>query len=188
MINKKEHLTSEGLLKIVSIRSAINLGLSDELKAAFPNVESVKIPLINSPRDSFTINPQWLAGFTSGEGSFLINTFKGTTKVGVAVRLTFQLSQHVQDERLLRSLIGYLDCGAVYEDREILVFKVTKFEDLTDKIIPFFTKYPVLGVKALDFVDFCRVAELMKQKKHLTKEGLDQIRQIKESMNKGRKV
>ena len=90
MINKKEHLTSEGLLKIVSIRSAINLGcsplrggrtlplrggdgLSDKLKAAFPNVESVKIPLIYSSRDSLPINPQWLAGFVSDEGCFFVN-------------------------------------------------------------------------------------------------------------------
>jgi hypothetical protein len=37
-------------------------------------------------------------------------------------------------------------------------------------------------------MDFCRVAELLKQKKHLTWEGLGQIRQIKEGMNKGRKA
>ena len=30
-------------------------------------------------------------------------------------------------------------------------------------------KYPILGVKALDFADFCKVAELMQEKKHLTK-------------------
>lgn len=54
------------------------------------------------------------------------------------------------------------------------------------KIIPFFEKYPILGEKSRDFKDFCKVAEQMKQKKHLTKEGLDQIREIKEGMNTGR--
>jgi hypothetical protein len=107
-------------------------------------------------------------GFTTAEGCFLINIFKATTKVGVAVRLTFQLTQHGRDERLMRSLIEYLECGAVYKDREFFVFKVTKLEHLTEKIIPLFTKYSILGVKALDFMDFCRVAELLKQKKHLT--------------------
>lgn len=41
--------------------------------------------------------------------------------------------------------------GGCYKDREVLNLKVTKFEYLTDKIIPLFTKYPILGVKALDF-------------------------------------
>ena len=47
-------------------------------------------------------------------------------------------------------------------------------------------KYPIMGVKAADFQDWCKVAELMKTKKHLTPEGLDQIRKIKAGMNMGR--
>jgi len=35
----------------------------------------------------------------------------------------------------------------------------------------------------LDFADFCKVAELMKNKAHLTQEGLEEIRQIKAGMN-----
>ena len=38
MINRKEHLTTEGLRKIVSIRASINKGLTAELKAAFPSI------------------------------------------------------------------------------------------------------------------------------------------------------
>jgi hypothetical protein len=38
---KKEHLTTEGLRKIVSIKAALNLGLSEELKSAFPNTSPV---------------------------------------------------------------------------------------------------------------------------------------------------
>ena len=34
-------------------------------------------------------------------------------------------------------------------------------------------------VKSDDFKDLCKVVELMKQKKHLTKNGLKQIRKIK---------
>ena len=56
------------------------------------------------------------------------------------------------------------------------------------KIIPFFKKYQIHGVKAKDFSDFCRAASLMKDKKHLTVEGLEQIRKIKAGMNRGRKL
>jgi hypothetical protein len=53
-------------------------------------------------------------------------------------------------------------------------------------LIPFFEKYPISGIKYLDFADFCQVAELMKESKHLTKEGLEEIKRIKQQMNSGR--
>jgi hypothetical protein len=37
----KEHLTEQGLQKIVAIRGTINRGLTDSLKAAFPNPKGV---------------------------------------------------------------------------------------------------------------------------------------------------
>jgi hypothetical protein len=64
--------------------------------------------------------------------------------------------------------------------------EVTEFSDIVEKIIPFFEKYPMVGVKTLNFADFCKVAELMKNKDHLNEEGLEQIRKIKAGMNRGR--
>lgn len=49
-----------------------------------------------------------------------------------------------------------------------------------------FNSYPLIGVKSRDFQDFCRVVELMKNKVHLTQEGIVQIRDIKVGMNIGR--
>jgi hypothetical protein len=48
-------------------------------------------------------------------------------------------------------------------------------------------KAKVRGVKQLDFLDFCEVAKLMNEGKHLTTEGLDLIRAIKNKMNTKRK-
>lgn len=55
-------------------------------------------------------------------------------------------------------------------------------------MIPFFFKYPIAGIKYLDFQDFCKVANIMKEKGHLTIEGSDAILKIKEGMNTGRVV
>ena len=54
------------------------------------------------------------------------------------------------------------------------------------KIIPFFERCPILGVKALDFEDFKRVVAIIKVKGHLTESGLEEIRLIKAGMNRGR--
>mgnify|MGYP003918723701 CR=1 FL=1 len=110
-------------------------------------------------------------------------------RLGVQVQLVFQLTQHTRDITLMESLINYLDCGLVFNQTETaVVFKVRKFSDLIEKIIPFFVKYPILGVKSKDFEDFCKVAELMQNKEHLTAEGLEEIQKIKEGMNTGRSV
>ena len=59
----------------------------------------------------------------------------------------------------------------------------------------FFNKYPLQGVKSKDFSDFCKAVDIVGNKAHLKiffnkkssrrarKEGLDQIRIIKNIMN-----
>jgi hypothetical protein len=41
IIKSKEHLSKEGLIKLVGIKASLNLGLSAKLKEAFPNVVAV---------------------------------------------------------------------------------------------------------------------------------------------------
>jgi hypothetical protein len=45
---KGEHLSAKGLQEIVNIRGSINLGLSDSLKAIFPNTIPVTRPQIKN--------------------------------------------------------------------------------------------------------------------------------------------
>lgn len=69
LIRRKEHLTLEGLNKILSYKAAMNLGLSDKLKEAFKNIIPKDRPIIDYISD---LNPNWIAGFTSAEGNFMI--------------------------------------------------------------------------------------------------------------------
>jgi len=89
----------------------------------------------------------------------------------------------------MNNIVNYLDCGNIFinNPRESVDYYVEKFSDLTEKIIPFFENYPIIGVKNLDFKDFCSVSSLMKEKKHLTALWLKKIRGIKENMNKDRR-
>jgi len=105
---------------------------------------------------------------------------------GFQVNLTFLVTQHVRDEQLMNSLTEYLNCGNLHKKREVFEYQVSKFADLTDRIIPFFNKYPILGQKSKDFEDFSKVADLMETKVHLTIEGVNEIRKIKDNMNTGR--
>lgn len=181
LIQNKEHLTPEGLRKLVAIRTSMNKGLSPQLKAAFLDVEPVPRLLIH---DQIIPDPYWLAGFVDGEGCFLVNTQNSSThQLGCKVELRFQITQHSRDVLLMESLVEYLGCGKVFRSREAVDFVVTKFTDLSEGIIPFFEKYPLQEVKSHEFLDFKIVAKLMKNKEHLTQEGLEQIKQIKSGMN-----
>ena len=83
-MSRKEHLTIEGLHKIVAIKASMNNGLSEVLKEVFPNIIPVPRPLVV---DQSIKDPHWVAGFTSGECCFNITIFKSLTKLGEAVQL-----------------------------------------------------------------------------------------------------
>ena len=181
-----EHLTTPGLDKLISIRSAMNKGLTEKLKIAFPNSIGALRPLVDFQEIP---DPNWLVGFTDGEGCFNINTFNSSaSKLGEAVRLRFTLVQHSRDIELMNNLMLYLGCGksTLSEKTNRVDFIIWKFKDIEEKLIPFFNKYPLQSSKRLEFTDFCKVALLMKNKAHLTKQGMEEIKQIKSGMNTGR--
>jgi hypothetical protein len=46
IIINKEHLTQEGLSKLVAIKGSLNQGLSPELKSAFPDITNMEKPIV----------------------------------------------------------------------------------------------------------------------------------------------
>lgn len=66
-------------------------------------------------------------------------------------------------------------------------FKITKFSDNYDIIIPFFINNPILGVKSLDFKDWCLVSEIVNKKEYKLEEIAIKIREIQKGMNRGEK-
>ena len=162
----------------------MNLGLSDGLKRDFPSVIPAIVPIIANNK---IFSPEWIAGFVSGEGSFIIKISKSrNSKLGVGVQLVFQITQHLRDEKLIKNFILYFGCGRLVKFDQKVNFIVTKFSDIIEKIIPFFNKYPIVGVKALNYKDWCEVALIIKNKGHLTKSGFYKILEIKEGMNRNR--
>jgi hypothetical protein len=185
LINLKENKKKESLIKFVNIRASMNNGLSPILKENFIKVVPVERPHVETV---YNLNPNWLAGFFDGEACFYVNITKSKTKVGYAVNLTFTLDQHSRDKSLIEYIIKYLNCGNLITipGAPYIRFSVSKFSHIIDVIIPFLNKYSLMGSKKLDFNDFNLIANLMKQKSHLTTKGLSQIQKIKAGMNKGR--
>jgi len=188
LIRRKEHLTTEGLNKIVSYKAIMNKGLTSILEEAFFQVIPAKRerPVITY---SGNLSPGWLAGFTSAEGSFMIRVLNSPNhKHSKKVQLEFNLTQHARDEELMKVIANYFGAGTVYLNRNAYVFRVVNFTELTNKILPLFKDNKIQGIKYFDYLDFLKAVEIVREKKHLTLEGLEDIQKIKNGMNSRRDV
>jgi hypothetical protein len=152
IMQRGEHLTAEGLQKIINIRASLNKGLTPLLLEAFPDTIATERPLL--PLNITTLDPQWIAGFTSGDGSFKVSIRESKLhKTGSRVALIFVVTQHIRDELLLKSLVDFFGCGQTYSYKDYIEFRCQSFKYNYEKIIPFFNKYPIIGVKSKDFED-----------------------------------
>ena len=174
---EKTHSTLEGIQKIVNIKASINLGLSNELKDAFPET----MPVVKEAKDIKDIPLEWMAGFSTGESNFFITIQNSKTKSGIAASLRFSIAQDSRDLSLLESFENFFGCGYVakYQNRSVCEFIVTKIDHIVNNIIPFFDKHSTRGSKYPDFLNFKNAALIIKNKEHLKEEGLKEILQLK---------
>lgn len=110
-------------------------------------------------------------------------------RLGETCQLNFNVTQLASNRIILDALYEYFNCGHVVinnRNNNTLMYRVRDFNDLTNIIIPFFNQYFMIGCKQLDFLYFCKVADLMKVKAHLTNKGLTQIKSIRSGMNRDR--
>lgn len=62
-----------------------------------------------------------------------------------------------------------------------------KFIEIINQIIPIFKAHSILGIKQLDYQDFCEMATIIGEGKHLSPIGIAKIQIIKDRMNTKRK-
>ena len=113
----KGHVTLSGLKHIFSLKSVLNLGLSDILKFIFNDLPPVVLPvykLSSSPLHSF-----WVSGFVTGEGSFFVSVNSKNQVFPV-----FSIGLHLRDKLLLLKIQEYFGFASVYlsGDRHSLKF------------------------------------------------------------------
>ncbi len=119
-----------------------------------------------------------LAGFVNGEGAFPIQTRKTPwTKFGFTITPEFKTSQHKEHSKILELLQQALGCGKIsiksgQPNQLVLVEKNRK--NLTEKIIPFFEKYPLV-VKEKQFQKFKEIVNGLNNNKQDTKEGFEKL-------------
>lgn len=163
----------------------------------FLSIESSKLDTSN------ILNNYWFSGFTEADGSFQIKIVDSKPKsetrkrsVSENISLRFRLDQRLHDkptsstmlsimEEIAKSLSSNLNIYKTNKGDETLSITVTSIDKLKT-VIDYFYKYPLLGTKYLDFIDWKKAYFLILSKDHLTEAGRLRIKLIKSKMNKKR--
>jgi hypothetical protein len=107
----------------------------------------------------------------------------------------FVVTQGAKSLAAIQLIRDYFKIGKIYKNHrydnhreDMYRYVVRSFHDLTTTIIPFFQKNELKTAKQNDFLKFCEVIELMKEKEHTTSEGVAKIRLILNQMNRRSRI
>ena len=170
-MHNKRHYTPEGFQEILSIKAAMNKGLTGLLSESFSNtmpILAVSDLLLTKKEEEPSVNsldPNWVAGFTEGKGFFKIDVQESPGEL--PVKLNFEIFINEKDKKLLVLISKFFGCGTYKIDEKgspQKIFTLTNFDDISNIVATFFIKYPLQGMKKLDLDLFIKVIELIKNK------------------------
>jgi hypothetical protein len=130
----------------------------------------------------------YLAGFTDGEGSFNVSfRLRGDYQFPWKISLCFNVSQ--RDPVVLALFKRHLCCGTLRQRQDgVWYYEVNNLAAILGNVIPFFERFGFLSSKKKrDFTKFKQLAKLIGEGRHLTREGVEEILQIRRQMNDGGK-
>lgn len=130
----------------------------------------------------------YLAGFADGEGSFNVS-FRPRNDYAIPwkISLCFNISQ--KDRVILALFKKHLKCGTLRSRPDgVWYYEINNFRAIVENVIPFFDRFGFLSAKKKrDFSKFKKIARMMQENRHLTKEGILEIMEIRKDMNDGGK-
>lgn len=115
----------------------------------------------------------WLAGFTQANGSFYVKVVKSKNiQTGYSIRLEYSLKEN---SNLPLKLLYYLfKKGKVFQCNTGWCYKSSGYKTAV-KLIDYFDKYSLFGVKYTSFLKFRKVYIMITEGKHLEDKGIKKI-------------
>ena len=137
------------------------------------------------------IRTGWVVGFVDGEGTFSVTIQRNKEmSLGWQVFPEFVVTQGEKSLNALQELKEFFGCGRIYRNRrynnhkeDIFRYCVRRISDIEEKIVPFFMENPLKTSKVEDFKKFVQAIGLIKERKHLNRDGLKEIGKIAQTMN-----
>jgi hypothetical protein len=140
----------------------------------------------------------WVIGFVDGEGCFSIGFVRQYDragrkgyKTGYQVAHEFAVTQGAKSASCLDELVDFFGVGSIiankrYDNHKEHLYRyvVRRRKDLIETIIPFFLAHPMHSSKQRDFEKFVRCVGMIDAGIHLTHQGLADIAEIAQTMNR----
>ena len=101
----------------------------------------------------------YISGYADGEGCFTVSISpRAKLLVGWEVRPSFFVSQNGDRAEVLYALQAHFGCGSIRPDRSdrTLKWETRRLDELVERVIPHFVRWPLLSEKQLDFERFAR--------------------------------
>lgn len=145
------------------------------------------------------LDPQYVAGFIDGEGSFSISIGKHKTlRRGFEVRPEFEIELRKDDQEILERILVTIGIGRIYDcsyERygwyPHAKYKITSICDLKEYLFPFLDKHPLQAKKRKSYLIFREIVLMVCAKEHLSDKGFNKIvslRDILRSLGKKAKT
>ena len=138
------------------------------------------------PRHSREFLSAYISGYVDGEGCFTVSISpRATLAVGWEVRPSLSVSQNGDRAEVLQLVQAHFGCGSIRPDRsdKTLKWETRRLEDILERVIPHFERFPLLSGKRLDFERFARVCHAMAAGEHRTRAGLITVVELATQMN-----
>jgi hypothetical protein len=128
----------------------------------------------------------YISGYADGAGCCPVSSApRATLLVGWEVRPSFSVSQNGDRAEVLQLIKMYFGCGSIRPDRSdrTLKWETRRLEDLLERVIPHFERFPLLSGKQYDFGRFAFICRLMAGSAHRSRDGLIEIVELARMMN-----
>jgi len=178
----KEHLTTEGFLRVIALKALFKNGLSDLLLTNFSNFIPVSLPAYLP--DLTLINIHWICGFINADGCFFLLPRKDDNmRLGERITYGITIAQNVISLIVLEAIASFFGFGTIRENvRNVYIYRIDSLKNI-NSFISVFNEAKLQGAKSLDYADFSKGIELVNNKQHLTQAGLNRIKAISNNMN-----
>lgn len=129
---------------------------------------------------------EYVSGFVDGEGCFSVSfTKRPRFLVGWETKPSFSVSQNRDRAQQLFIMQKHFGCGFMRDGKidNTIKYEIRRLNDLLEKVIPHFERYPLLSSKQRDVELFKAVCLIMKRNEHRTVKGLQRILPLAFRMN-----
>lgn len=192
MMEAKEHLNLEGLLKIMDISYFMNKNTTYRTQESYQELLDILIskhgslpkflPItLTNLTDIPPLNGDYIRGEIDGDGSFNVAFRKTRRRIGI----NFTIVHELESISILNELVKFFNCGKVYKlsSSAAVRFQIQNVSEILNNVYPIFQNMEFNSIKQEQFKKFITICEIINTKGYKSNIDLKTIVDLGWDMN-----